>query len=141
MKIVFWVNIFCLGLLAMACSKKVTITGKVVRESGNQMPSPDLPISEPKGFITTVGFVEPFKAKDPFIYPRKQVKEIAVIQTNDEGFFKIRLSPGEYSVLIAKDSVSYFGNITDGEGYVNRWSFKKGKNYTLRLKANWDATY
>ena len=132
---------FLAGLGFQACSQKAYVSGRVVRESGNQMPSPDLPQREPKGFVTTIYFLDPFKGQGNVIFKSIYGKELAKVSTNKEGFFKVRLLPGKYSVLMAKDSLSLYSNIQDGEGFVNPYQFEKGKRYKLKLIANWDAVY
>lgn len=143
--------LLCLGLVILGvvgCSPKILIKGRVVRESGNQMPSPDLPPAEPKGYNSTVYFFEPFKPQYSNmssslngVFKEIRTKEIARVKTDVEGFFRIKLFPGNYSVVTAMDSVRFYGAVQDGEGFVNRYSFKKGQRYNLQLKANWDAVY
>ncbi|MFN5937203.1 MAG: hypothetical protein ACK43L_04045, partial [Sphingobacteriales bacterium] len=84
-----------------ACSQKVNVKGRVVRISGNQMPSPDLGSTEPKGFKTIVYFFEPFAADNVNrvngFYQGIASKELARVNSNAEGFFKVNLLPGKYS--------------------------------------------
>lgn len=132
-------------IVLSACSPKATIYGRVVRIAGNQMPSPDLAPREPKGFKTIVYFFEPFMATNingkNGIFSQTGSREIARIQSNEDGYFKTRLLPGRYSVLIAKDSLLFYSNIQDGNGFVNTYEFTKGKKYNIRLLADWDAAY
>lgn len=133
----------CIGL--NGCSQKVRVSGRVIWESGNQMPSPDLGPTEQKGFQTTVYFFEPFKStslnRGTGFFRSIHAKEKARVLTNKEGYFRLRVLPGTYSVLIAKDSVELYASIQDGEGFVQPYPFKKGKKYDLQLKANWNAVY
>jgi hypothetical protein len=123
------------------------ITGKVVRISGNQMPSPDLPVVEPQGWETTVYFFAPLQAKDlsalgkDGLYRRDGRSPVAVVQTDKNGVFRARLQPGRYSVLIARDSLSLFTNVTDGTGILNPVELEKGARLKIRLEASWDALY
>lgn len=129
-----------------SCASHARIYGSVVRVSGNQMPSPDIRIDEPVGFKTTVYFFEPFrsvkKEGSPFVFFNSiQAKEVAKVVTDDYGRFRVKLLAGTYSVVIQKDTSSFYSNITDGEGFVNKWTFVKGRKYELPLKADWDAVY
>lgn len=135
------VLVLWMGFGLQACSQKALISGRVVREAGNQMPSPDLPERGSKGFETTVYFFEPFKGQGNGMYQSLKGREFAKVHTDKDGFFKIKLLPGKYSVLMAKDSLSLYSNIQDGEGLVNPYQFEKGKRYHLNLLANWDAVY
>lgn len=142
---VFFLSILLIVVCA-GCSTNATITGKVVRESGNRMPSPDWPAQEEKGFKTVVYFVAPFKARTYNGIPENVFNDLptavmAKVSTNSDGTFKINIAPGKYSVLIQKDAHSFYANVQDGEGIVNPWLFLKGKRYKLPLIANWDAKY
>lgn len=145
-------NLRCLPLvfflLTISCtSKMAVISGKVVRISGNQMPSPDLPAVEPKGWETTVFFFSPLKAKDlPSLgkegwFRRDGRTPVAEVPTDKNGVFVTRLRPGRYSVLIARDSLSLFTNVTDASGFLNPIEVEKGARRKLRLEASWDALY
>ena len=123
------------------------ISGKVVRISGNQMPSPDLPPTKPRGWQTSVFFFSPLKANDlpsmgkDGLYRRDGRSPVAVVRTDKNGVFRARLQPGLYSVLIARDSLSLFTNITDGTGILNPVKVEKGARLKLQLEASWDALY
>ncbi len=135
-------------VLTVSCtSKMAVISGKVVRISGNQMPSPDLPASDPGGWQTSVFFFPPLKAKDlpsmgkEGLYRKDGIAPVAVVRTDKNGVFRARLKPGMYSVLIARDSLSVFTNITDGAGMLNPVQVEKGARRKIRLEASWDALY
>lgn len=123
------------------------ISGKVVRISGNQMPSPDLPAQEPPGWQTSVFFFPPLKAKDlssqgkEGLFHKDERIPLAVFRTDKNGFFRARLQPGLYSVLIARDSLSLYTNISDGAGILNPVQVEKGARNRMRLEASWDALY
>ena len=134
-----------MGLLGCA-RDTVRVTGEVVRVRGDQMPSPDLPPSNPPGFETTLYFFEPFRAADAervdgngtYRDIRSPLKGSAKSDSN--GRFALRLPAGRYSLLIGRDSL-YYTNIQDGEGYLNPVEVGKRGENRIRLKADWDAVY
>ena len=141
----FFLIFFMVASGIAACSQKVNVKGRVVRISGNQMPSPDLGSTESKGFKTIVYFFEPFAADNVNringFYQGIASKELARVNSDAEGFFKVNLLPGKYSVLIGKDSVNFYSNVLDGRGVVNLYEFKKRAQYNITLRADWDAAY
>jgi hypothetical protein len=67
-------------------------------------------------------------------------KLIAKSLANKEGFFKVKLSPGSYTVMIGRDS-HYYSNISNLEGFINPVVIGKKDNKPLVLSADWDAIY
>jgi|688.fasta_scaffold419477_2 hypothetical protein len=129
------------------CSRdSVRVSGVVHRISGNQMPSPDLPPSVPRGYRTTVYFFEPAQRSQAKQADRDGIffaigtRLAGKVETKDNGEFLIRLKPGRYSVLIGKDTL-YYGNISDGKGFINPVEVKAGEKNRLELRADWDASY
>ena len=138
----------CLFLLVLlsSCSNMSHISGNVIKVSGNQMPSPDLSREKPIGFRTFIYFFEPFKmdqfqVEKGIAFSQIHAKQLVRVETDKHGYFKLKILPGSYSVLIQKDSNYLYSNIKDGEGFINRLSFSKGQKYTIELKADWNATY
>jgi hypothetical protein len=129
------------------CSRDtVRLTGEVVRVRGNQMPSPDLPPPIHPGYSTTLYFFEPFRAekavatRETGVYSEIRSPLKAKVSTDEKGNFSLRLPPGRYSVLIARDSL-YYTNIQDGQGFLNPVEIRKGSSNRIRLQADWDAVY
>lgn len=137
----------CLLLLLPGCAQRtVRVTGTVIRVSGNQMPSPDLPDPDYGGYATVVHFYLPATRLDARptgptgFFNRVGTPLAARVATDDKGRFRLRLAPGRYSVFIAKDSLLY-ANIFDGAGILNPVDITPKGRTTLRLKADWDARY
>jgi hypothetical protein len=123
------------------------VSGKVVRVSGNQMPSPDLSPVEPRGWQTKVYLFDPLTSLDlksagtNGVYLIGATSPVKVIETDAEGRFRAKVKSGMYSVLIARDSLTMFTNITDGNGLLNPVRLEKRKKNTIRLEASWDAVH
>lgn len=134
-------------LLAVSCARDtVRVTGEVWRIRGNQMPSPDLPDPTYPGYKTTIYFFQPVHAAaaKPVggggMYSQINGQLAATAASNDKGLFRLRLTPGKYSVIIGNDSL-YYSNIRDGSGVLNPVEIPKKKSFHLQLRADWDASY
>src|SRR5690349_13526172 len=86
--------------------KSQGIKGFVHIIQGNQMPSPDRKPAPPKGYSTTVCIYELTninqvkKAPNSPFYSSIQTKLIKEIKSGKDGFFKVALKKGEYSLFI-----------------------------------------
>lgn len=120
------------------------IKGNIYRVSGNQMPSPDLPPSKPKGMKATVAIFELTNQNQLIslgkFYQNPPTKLIQLIQTNDDGYYKIKLKPGKYSLFIKIDNL-YFSNVFDDKFNIHPVEIKKGKWTHDNLNVNYDAVY
>ena len=132
---------------AVACARDtLKLKGTVVRVRGNQMPSPDLPPPTYPGYQTTLYFFEPARVSQAVpvgkagLYREIGTRLVARTKSDEKGLFSVRLAPGRYSVLIGVDSL-FYSNITDGEGYINPVTIRKGDKKTLSFRADWDASY
>ncbi len=131
----------------LGCSgTKVVVTGKLQKPTGNQMPSPDLPNEIPAGMSGFVYFFEPTLVNmgvpsgevGTFLMTNKIL--IAKSLANKEGFFKVKLRPGNYTVMIGKNG-QFYSNISNLEGFINPIVVEKKDNKPLVLSADWDAIY
>jgi hypothetical protein len=137
-----------MSLLQLAgCSRKtVRVSGVVWRVTGNQMPSPDMPTPSYGGYATQVFFFSPTNLRDARrvgqqgFYAYIPSSLAAKASTDAEGRFRVRLTPGRYSVFIGKDSL-FYANILDGEGYLNPVLIGRDGKRRIELKADWDARY
>jgi hypothetical protein len=136
----------CLMTAAGCARDTVRVTGEVLRIRGNQMPSPDLPDPVYPGFKTKIYFFQPVSATAAIpvnqggMYRRINGQRSATAESDDQGRFRLRLKPGKYSVLIGNDSL-FYANIRDGAGYLNPVEIPASRKFSLRLRADWDATY
>lgn len=140
---------FALGMISLLACKtlKQGVRGEVVRKAGNQMPSPDLPKSAPAGFSTTIYFFEPTHLSaiqelpnTNGLYAKIPKKLLAKAKSDQNGKFKIKLPPGQYSVFIGKGDL-YYANISNMAGYINLIEVKPKTFLSLSLTADWDAVY
>lgn len=130
----------------LACSSKLVVRGKLQKPTGNQMPSPDLPNETPAGVSGFVYFFEPTLVNmglptgevGTFLMTNKTW--IAKSLANKEGFFKVKLRPGSYTVMIGKNG-QFYSNISNLEGVINPVVVEKNSNKSLVLSADWDAIY
>ncbi len=110
------------------------------------MPSPDLPSESPAGVPGSVYFFEPTLVNmgvptgevGTFLMTNKTL--IAKSLANKEGFFKVKLRPGNYTVMIGKNG-QFYSNISNLEGFINPIVVEKKDNKPLVLSADWDAIY
>ncbi len=122
------------------------IKGYVYRVSGNQMPSPDEPRAKPKGMKTTLYIYELTNIKDvirqansPF-YSSLSTRLVKAVETNDKGFFRVKLKPGTYSLFVKKDNV-FFSSIFDDKNNIHPVEVKAGAMTDIVFNVNYDATY
>ena len=137
-----------MSLLQLAgCSQKtVGVSGVVWRVTGNQMPSPDMPMPSYGGFATQVYFFSPTAQRDARragtggFYANIPSMLVARASTDAQGRFRVRLAPGRYSVFIGRDSL-FYANILDGDGILNPVVIGREAKRNIELKADWDARY
>lgn len=120
--------------------KSVTIKqgvwGTVTERTGNWMPSPDIYQTAKQAPIKcTIRFYEPvtfddFQREGISIYNITDVptKLIAETTSNKNGFFQIKLEPGEYSIFVIYNGEILAGSF-DGVGNIGKFSISE-KNKT-----------
>jgi len=126
------------------------IKGHVYLIKGNQMPSPDIKPAPAKGYSTTICVYELTNinqvkraVNSPF-YSSIQTKLIKEIKSNKDGFFKVALKKGEYSlfvkVVIKKDTF-FYANRLDGRSNLFPVNVENCKYTEVEFKADYDAVY
>ena len=125
---------------------KTGIDGTVVKISGNQMPSPDRPPSAPVGIRATVCIYELTnmsqvvrEGQSPS-YTSIKTKLIKTVESDSKGKFKVRLSPGKYSLFI-KTEKGFYSNGFDGQNNINPVEVIKKKMSKVELRFDQGATY
>jgi len=133
----FWFFLFpiCLSISAFlpagiqSCHKQ-GIKGNIYQVSGNQMPSPDLPPSKPKGMETTLYIYELTNTsqviKEGDFYRTISTSLVEQIESNEDGSFKIKIKPGIYSLFVKKGDL-FYSNIFDDKNNIHPVEVKKGK--------------
>lgn len=140
--------LFCIAILnsSFIFCKRQGIEGHVLLVTGNQMPSPDRPPSAGRGIKTTVYIYEltnmsqVSRVGQSALYSAINSKLVKKIVTRENGYFKVKLSPGKYSLFLQKDTL-FYANRFDGENNIGPVEVEKKKMTKVELKADWDAVY
>lgn len=124
--------------------KRQGIKGYVRLVKGNQMPSPDRIISQPAGIKTSLYIYELTNVSQVVsqgaFYTSVSSKLIKEVKTNDEGYFKVKLKPGTYSLFVKKGDL-FYSNIFDDKNNIHPIEVKKGEWSEVEFKADYDAVY
>jgi hypothetical protein len=122
------------------------IAGYILEEKGNRMPSPDRPLSAPKGLKTLV-----------FIYPVTDITQLtqlstsglykaistppqATTTTDSTGYFSVALPTGAYSVFV-KYGEGIYANWFNEKNQVSPVEVKEQKVTTVKLTVSAGASY
>ncbi|MEJ8842433.1 hypothetical protein WG954_08560 [Lacibacter sp. H375] len=132
------------SLSSTACFRKQGVKGHVLRIRGNQMPSPDLPVSQGIAFKTTLYVYEltnrsQVTERNGF-YTMVSTKLVKQLETNEDGSFKLKLKPGKYSLFIKKGDL-FYANLFDSDNNIFPVEVKKGEWTEVDFKADYDAVY
>ena len=122
------------------------IEGYVYKISGNQMPSPGAKSSPPKP-IKAVLYIYQLtnlnqaqrKGQSAFYYSIK-TKFIAKTETDSNGYFKINLEPGRYSLFTKKDEL-FFSNLFDKDNNISPVEVLPAKFSKVEFSVDYDAIY
>ena len=136
--------------MSCKCASKLQaqqgIEGMVIKVSGNQMPSPDIPRTPQKGFKTTLYIYEltnlsqVVKQNESAFYSTIYSKFVTKVETKEDGKYKVSLPEGKYSLFVKKGEL-FYANIFDGEGNIAPVTIEKGKMTTVVTKVDYDAVY
>ena len=122
------------------------IKGQVYYESGNRMPSPDMPLPAPKPIQTTVYIYELTNITDveregvSSFYKHINTAPVKQVQTDNKGRFKVKLKPGSYSLFVKKGDL-YYSSQFDEKNNIHPVEVKPGNMTGVSFKANYDAVY
>lgn len=125
---------------------KQGIEGYVYRVSGNQMPSPGRKISMPKGFKTTLYIYQLANIRQVIrngqsaFYSSINTNLVSKIETDTNGYFKIRMEPGRYSLFTKKDKL-FFANWFDKDNNIAPAEVLPGKMTKTEFIVDYDAVY
>jgi hypothetical protein len=122
------------------------IEGHVYRISGNQMPSPDRKPAKPEGISTTIYIYELTKLNQvvkqnhsPF-YSAILTKLVKRTESGKDGYFKVKLPVGQYSIFVKKDSL-FFANLFDGNNNIAPVTVLPHSMTKMDIKVDYDASY
>ena len=126
--------------------KKTGIEGYIFRISGNQMPSPNVNLSPPKGIKTVLYIYEltsfsqvDRKGKSGF-YTSIHTHLVQTVTSDDRGYFFTSLPPGEYSLFTKKDAL-FFANNFDGNDHIAPVKVVSHKVTQVHVNIDYDAVY
>jgi hypothetical protein len=122
------------------------IEGHVYFVSGNQMPSPDVKPTKPKGLKTTIYIYEltnlnQVKKQDhsPF-YTSILTKLVKRGNSGKDGHFRVSLPAGQYSIFVKKDSL-FFANWFDGNNNIAPVKVAPDSTSKIDIKVDYNASY
>ena len=127
-------------------TKMQGISGFVYETTGNHMPLKDAPKKTPKGFQCTILVYEPTNIAqvDPqtttTLYTKILTKQVALVNTDSTGFFKIELPIGKYSLFIQQGD-RYFANMFDQFNNIALFEVLPSIFTDVKLTVNKAAAY
>jgi hypothetical protein len=121
------------------------ISGKVLWQSGNQMPSPDAPPSKGKGVQRTVYIYEltngtQATTTDGVFHTNIQTNLVTQVVTDANGNFSVSLKPGRYS-LFTNEEKGLYANLFDGDMNIFPVEVKEGQVTNVEFLINYNASY
>jgi hypothetical protein len=126
--------------------KKQGLEGYVYKISGNQMPSPDIKPTAPKGIKTILYIFEltsinqvSRKGQSSF-YTAIHTKLIRQVETGDDGHFKVQLPAGHYSLFTKKNDL-YYANWFDDKNNIAPAAVEAKKMTRVEIKMDYGAFY
>jgi hypothetical protein len=126
--------------------KRQGIEGQVLWISGNQMPSPDKKPSQGRGIKTTLyiyqltNLDQVDRMGQSTFYSKIRNKLVKKIETKENGSFKVKLSPGHYSLFLMKDTL-FYANRFDDKNNIAPVEVVRNKMTKIDLKMDYSATY
>jgi hypothetical protein len=109
----FWIAVLMVPVLSHDDASDQGIEGIVYPVSGNRMPSPDRKPGPPRVIKSTVYVFELTSSSQvtrqgqSSYYPVVNTKLVKQADTDDTGYFKIKLPPGFYSIFTRKGDLFY----------------------------------
>lgn len=140
-------GMICLLVLtpAAAFAQKQGIRGQVFWLSGNQMPGPRNPAQLPQQGI--VREIQVYRVATPGdvlqennYYREVRTGLVATAVSGPDGYFKIKLPPGEYSVFTVEPK-GLFANMFDAGNRINPVVVKPGAFTWVTITVDYEAAY
>jgi len=122
------------------------IEGHVYRISGNQMPSPDIKPTPPKGTKTILyifdltNLSQTTRQGQSSFYLAVKTKLVKKVETDTTGYFKVKLPVGQYSLFTKKDTL-FYANWFDGKNNIAPVQVLPQKLSRVEVKIDYDAYY
>jgi hypothetical protein len=126
-------------------AQKQGIRGQVFWLSGNQLPGPRNPAQAPQqGIVREVQVYHVASASDVVVennyYREVRTGLVATAVSGPDGYFKIKLPPGEYSVFTVEPK-GLFANMFDTGNRINPVIVKPGKFTWVTVTIDYEAAY
>ncbi len=133
-----------LSIYHCALSQKEGIKGQVFWISGDQLPGPGSQASPDQGtireiFIYKAATLNDVDQKDEFFFEIK-TELINKVMSAEDGSFKVKLPPGEYS-LFTKEQKGLFANVIDHNGCVSCVNVSPKRYSWVTITIDYEATY
>jgi hypothetical protein len=122
------------------------LEGHVYYISGNQMPSPEEKPSAPKGVKTTLyiydltNINQVNREGQTAFYNSISTNLVKKVETDENGYFKVKLNPGSYSLFVKKDE-QFFSSQFDEKNNIHPVEVKPGKTTPVVFNVNYNAVY
>ena len=119
------------------------VQGKVLWLEGNMMPGVGVDLPEGKAIEREIYFFEPTSTDQMTgsgpLYDSVQSRLIKKIVSNEDGFFKVQLKEGKYSVFV-KEKDQYYASVMDSQ-HFNPVVVKPGEMAVITIKIDYKAYY
>ena len=141
-------GMFCLLVVipAAVMAQKQGIRGQVFWLSGNQMPGPprNPTLALQQGIVREVHVYHVASPADVVVennyYREVRTGLVARAVSGPDGYFKIKLPPGEYSVFTVEPK-GLFANMFDAGNRINPVVVKPGKYTWMTITVDYEAAY
>jgi hypothetical protein len=128
----------------ITCAQKQGIKGQVFWLSGNQMPGPGAQRPAQQGIIREIHIYKIATTNDVVIennyYSQVKTDLVAKVVSGTDGYFKVRLPPGEYSVFTMEPK-GLFANMFDVNSRINPVIVKPKKFSWVTITVDYEAAY
>ncbi|QEC52253.1 hypothetical protein EDD80_106116 [Anseongella ginsenosidimutans] len=133
------------GQTTPGCQSQQGIEGKIVFESGNQMPGPGVQREPAKGvkrelLIYPLLKATELEAEGNGFYSEPAQPPVKTVTSNDDGSFRVQLPPGNYSLLV-REKEKLYANLSDGAGHIHPVEVKPNEMLQIEFKITYAAHY
>ena len=133
------------GTAPSGCERNQGIQGRILFESGNQMPGPGVVREPAKGVqrelrVYPVLHGNQLQGEGNGFYDEPAHPPVKTVTSDTAGYFRVQLPPGEYSLLVQENDRLY-ANRFDGEGRIFPVKVEAGKMTEVEFKINYAAAY
>lgn len=128
----------------ITCAQKQGIKGQVFWLSGNQMPGPGTQPPAQQGIVREIHIYKVATADDVVMdnnyYSQVKTDLVAKVVSGKDGYFKVRLPVGEYSVFVV-ESKGLFANMFDVKNRINPVVVRDRKFTWITITVDYEAAY